>query len=417
MDNSLASPTCTDLTNCRRFTDILWSCLTTLFACTWLSMHPNVPFPHDTRNLPFKNLYGTRDFLKYKLPFFLISLIVPEWILSLAVQQWLATRPIMREGGIGWTRTHAFFVMMGGFYAYKPSDSPDYYDQACHPLSSDSMIWLVREQQYHLPSNEEIEDRNKSNWLAKVVVLTQTTWFVVQCAARVLKGLPLTELEIMTLAYTLVNFATSLAWWSKPRNVNWPIAIKMNNVAPIKQGDQTDHSFMYHLEGWEKTARTLLPGFDGGINVEGRKAVPIFYSGKRSKRTGDWAISNLVTMIAGIIFGGVHCLAWSFPFPSNTDKILWQYSSVVMILVPVLLCLSTVAILFKRKYDGEGNYHSSYFCAEALARPLLFISLFPGAFMYISARVLTMYLAFKTLDSLPESAFKTVPWTQLIPHV
>ncbi|PVF92168.1 hypothetical protein CPB86DRAFT_717950 [Serendipita vermifera] len=416
MGNSLSSPTCTDLNNCRRFTDIFWSCLTTLFACTWLSMHPNVPFPYDTRNVPFKILYGSWGFLRYKLPFFLMSLIAPEWILSLAVQQWIATRAIMKEGGEGWSRTHAFFVMMGGFYAYKPRDGPTYYDEACYPLSSSSMIELVRMRAVPLPTDEEIEDRNKSNWLAKTVVLIQTTWFVVQCGARTANKLPLTELEILTLAYTIVNFGTSLAWWSKPRNVNWPIPVVIPGASPCRQGDNrgSNSPGMYH--DWEKVARYLLPGFDADVDVESRKAVPIFYSGKTSKAMVSWVFSNLATLVAGIVFGGIHCIAWSFPFPTRTEQLLWRYSAVVMIMVPVLLCLSAIAALLKRKYDVDGDPLLS-FVADLFARPLFYLSLFPGAFMYVSARVLTLYLAFRTLGSLPEGAFKTVPWTKLIPHV
>ncbi|CAG8679384.1 7869_t:CDS:2 [Acaulospora colombiana] len=362
-------------------------------------MHPNVPFPYDTRNVPFRMLYSSWSFLRYRLPFFVMSLIVPEWILSLAVQQWLATRKIMKEGG---------------FYAYRVQQGQ--FDEPCYPLSPETMIELVRMKHIQLPTDEEIEDRNKSNWLAKIIVLIQTGWFVTQCVARGANDMPLTELEIVTLAYTIVNFGTSLAWWSKPRNVSWPIPILMPGATPLQQGDKkNDVEGMYNKD-WEKAARWLLPGFDADIDVESRKAVPTFYSGKTSKTTGNWALSNLAILIAGIAFGGIHCLAWSYPFPSRTEQILWRYSAIVMIIVPIVLCLSTVAVLVKRNYENQGDMLSSG-CADAIARPLFYISLFPGAFMYVSARVITLFLAFKTLDALPDAAFRTVPFTKLIPHV
>lgn len=34
---------CRDLGHCRSLWDIVWSCVTTIFACTWLAVHLNVP--------------------------------------------------------------------------------------------------------------------------------------------------------------------------------------------------------------------------------------------------------------------------------------------------------------------------------------------------------------------------------------
>jgi hypothetical protein len=40
-----ASPLCDDLRTCRTISDIIWSCIVTIFACTWVAIHPNVPRP------------------------------------------------------------------------------------------------------------------------------------------------------------------------------------------------------------------------------------------------------------------------------------------------------------------------------------------------------------------------------------
>jgi hypothetical protein len=44
IDDRSLSP-CTDLGNCRTIWNIIWSCLVTIFACTWVAIHPNVPKP------------------------------------------------------------------------------------------------------------------------------------------------------------------------------------------------------------------------------------------------------------------------------------------------------------------------------------------------------------------------------------
>ena len=76
-----------------------------------------------------------------------------------------------------------------------------------------------------LPLKEEIQDRSKSDWLAKTIALLQTLWFVTQCIARGVENLPTTELEIVTLAYTAINIGMFIAWWDKPRNIDRPIRV------------------------------------------------------------------------------------------------------------------------------------------------------------------------------------------------
>lgn len=47
---------------------------------------------------------------------------------------------------------------------------------------------------FTVPTEEEIKDRGKSDWLAKSLVLLQTSWFVIQCIARAIEHLPITHL-------------------------------------------------------------------------------------------------------------------------------------------------------------------------------------------------------------------------------
>ena len=95
--------------------------------------------------------------------------------------------------------------------------------------------WTVdalRRELKHLHSTlgpEEIEDRSKSDTLSKTIVLVQTTWFTVQCIARAVQGLALTELEIVTLAYTALNGVMCFFWWKKPLDVQCPIIIVLKD--------------------------------------------------------------------------------------------------------------------------------------------------------------------------------------------
>ncbi|PVF91500.1 hypothetical protein CPB86DRAFT_792002 [Serendipita vermifera] len=93
---------CNDIDDCRRLIDIIWSCLTTIFACTWLTLHPNIPPPVNDQGLNFlhKRILLTKRFLRHQMTPFIVALIAPEWILAWAMQQWTIARQISKEGGI-----------------------------------------------------------------------------------------------------------------------------------------------------------------------------------------------------------------------------------------------------------------------------------------------------------------------------
>jgi hypothetical protein len=77
-------------------------------------------------------------------------------------------------------------------------------------------------QQIGLISPEEIEDKSKGDWVSKFFVVIQTTWFIIQCLARWSVNLPVTELEVVTLAYAALNIFVYILWWKKPKDISVP---------------------------------------------------------------------------------------------------------------------------------------------------------------------------------------------------
>ncbi|KAF9474833.1 hypothetical protein BDN70DRAFT_779290, partial [Pholiota conissans] len=63
---------------------------------------------------------------------------------------------------------------------------------------------------------EDIKDRSKGDAISKAFVLLQTMWFIAQCISRWLAKLPVTELEVVTLAFAMLNIITYALWWHKP---------------------------------------------------------------------------------------------------------------------------------------------------------------------------------------------------------
>ncbi|KAF5310086.1 hypothetical protein D9619_010536 [Psilocybe cf. subviscida] len=225
---------------------IVKSCLLTIFACVWKSAHPNINGPRDS--------WWTRT--KRKLITMLYAVITPELMLLWALNQRQAAkviaerynkefaiiektqisfwgkvvglfRPLPEETtwrgeGQSWTVTHGFFIQMGGFILYnngRPKEVLDYQ----------LLMKLLREKAIDPPTvtERELQDRSKGDTISKAIIVTQTTWFVLQGIARVAQRLPLSELEVLTLAFAVVNVAIYAVWWNKPQGVDTAICVRL----------------------------------------------------------------------------------------------------------------------------------------------------------------------------------------------
>ncbi|KAF7372500.1 hypothetical protein MVEN_00111800 [Mycena venus] len=71
------SLTCEDVHTCRTLSNVIWSCITTIFACIWTAIHRNIPGPNQSR---FHSLVEKGKII-------LVTLLVPEWVLAWAVRQ------------------------------------------------------------------------------------------------------------------------------------------------------------------------------------------------------------------------------------------------------------------------------------------------------------------------------------------
>lgn len=80
------SSSCNDIEQCRTRFSVVLSCLVTLFACTWVSLHPNIPSPQH-RSL-------SRFFHRLKL--MVLALIAPEVIVVWALRQRLVARQLSK---------------------------------------------------------------------------------------------------------------------------------------------------------------------------------------------------------------------------------------------------------------------------------------------------------------------------------
>jgi hypothetical protein len=261
----------------------------------------------------------------------------------------------------------------------------------------------------HFTTEKEIKDRGKSDGISKLIVLLQTLWFIIQCIARGIKHLPLTELEIVTLAYAMLNLFVFIFWWDKPRDVGSPIRV-YENLTTNHMAEEQETS-----DAFEKILDYIIGAQDKYLVLSQERKVPMFWSGGvKDKYSGDLISTHaaLGPSILGMAFGALHCIAWPYVFPSHAELVLWRASCVVMTVVPLF---STLTFPFGLVADTDlaTVVKVALGVVFVICLPLLALS----AWLYIAARIATIVVAFTALRALPSDAFSVVDWTTFIPHV
>ncbi len=78
---------CGDLEHCRTISSIVSSCLATIFACTWVAIHPNIPGPDE----------GAVAVTARRAAVMFVALIAPELVVMWAIKNWTAARKLKTE--------------------------------------------------------------------------------------------------------------------------------------------------------------------------------------------------------------------------------------------------------------------------------------------------------------------------------
>ncbi|KAJ7840847.1 hypothetical protein B0H14DRAFT_3695283 [Mycena olivaceomarginata] len=174
---------CDNLTHCRKLSAVVWSCLATIFACTWVSVHPNVPPPNQSQD----------------------------------------------DGGLCRTAISRGPHAVEGIQI--PAPAPPFSSAWAGSFSSEGYPFATKEQLFASPRlrdailaihPNDITDKSKGDFLSKGVALLQGLWFSTQCLARVHQRLALTQLEVATLAYAVVKVVVWVLASSPPSSVPPP---------------------------------------------------------------------------------------------------------------------------------------------------------------------------------------------------
>ncbi|KAL8843031.1 MAG: hypothetical protein Q9176_002334 [Flavoplaca citrina] len=445
-----------------------------------------------------------------------------------------------------WSRLHSFYANMGGFVFDLDEASSDngeaFTDKVSRLTLTPRGVALLAACGY-LPniSKEDILDKNKSDNVSKLLSILQALWMLTQIISRLYNKLPITLLEVNTLAHIICAIIIYSLWWNKPKLINEPTKIRGDWVPPIAA-----YMFMSsQISGWKRTRPGILkkdwidPEFSilafkppisqklegsgvmtcamdtepdlvtdssssdvqisstphtSSVSDKGswvrRPPFAFHTSGvpleatlsavdRRLESSGDfqstrwalaaeamslcpalasrvvcrastqhgeslrwfepvleelvddtignWATGNLLRAMSGFVmgmvvwsasmaYGGAHATAWHGQFPSRTELLLWRASSICIagsgltwILINMLARTSPGFKAYWKEVETLRAHWTSLVGLGSLA--------FLCGLAYVLARIYLVVESFISLRKLPASAFNTVEWTQLVPHL
>ncbi|ESK85406.1 hypothetical protein Moror_5910 [Moniliophthora roreri MCA 2997] len=474
---------CIDINGCRTTTGILWSCLSVILICTWVAIHPNIPrVGTHSAVVVYKNIEHM-----------VIAILAPEIIILWAMRQWYSARAIAEKyKGYGWGMSHAFFIIMGGFALYEGDTFHGYlwndqdeiyaednkkpysgYDEKLkeyieqikmhiqraqgHPPQGNTPISnLVNTNQsqesinllekstpepsclleyflqkgYITLTEDEIKDKSHADFITKSIALIQTTWFILQVAARATEGLTVTELEVVTVGFALLNFGTYFLWWNKPLRVQYPVRVtwQQQELHMTSWSSQSKRSWMGAIpEGIAAIWRYIIEGDAKPENVPFAiqliflplwmtwsiisACLDLFlddqsFTHEFSTRLEEDPLQLYLTVYTiAAAFGAIHCIPWMFQFPTQIEQLLWRICAVAVAAAPV--AMGCFHWWMKKLVDSNPEWLN---LSIGITAYLLGIS-------YIFFRLTLIILALMALRDLSPSTYQTIQWTTLVPHI
>ena len=250
-------------------------------------------------------------------------------------------------------------------------------------------------------SLKDIEDKSNGDFIVKGTTVVQVLSLLIQAIARVMKRLPISQLEIAVLSFSVCASLTYLFYWWKPQNITAPTYFTADGNNP-KLFDKSTFPprsswFQTSFELWKPKSTLDLISCPIPNDIEYEENFEFISH-------HQWTFIDDGVIVTGTIFGALHCLAWNFQFPSRTERLLWRIAGVGSAATPL-----AYALVFNVHHSLKGTHRF-----RPLVRILFLLTIVLPVF-YILARLYLMVEAFRSLFFLPPEAFITT-WSAQIPH-
>ena len=392
-----------DQPNQRGTIDIIWSCVVTLGIGVWAMLHLNVPAKTD----------GEITLFIRRVRWMMWAILAPELLMLFACGQWASARRSVAEmrslGNSDWTMVHAFYADSGGFLLHSE-------DTVSFPVTAKQIYYLV--QRRYLPppdiTRKEIWDKSKADRFTKVIASFQAIWLVAQVTARGIQHLPVTLLELSTVALITCAATTAIFWFQKPLGVETPsdlhLETSIRNVLRLA-GDEAKEVFrdtpLDFIEPRIYTSGQLPLHQCWGVQERPLPRLP----NDRDPRLHN-SKTILIITVPTAAFSLLHLIAWHFDFPTKTELLLWRWTCVSMTIILGTYCATEATSIVAEGYRTSGLTTPKGYKLRWPTNLLFFV---PG-FLYMCARLIVIVEVIISLRLLPAGCFETVQWSQLLPH-
>ncbi|KAH0558612.1 hypothetical protein GP486_004734 [Trichoglossum hirsutum] len=205
---------------------------------------------------------------------------------------------------------------------------------------------------------EDIQDRSKADAFTKFFACVQSGWLVVQSIARVSAGLPITQLELVTLAFVCCALAMYGFWWYKPFDVERGTIV----ICPVSRRNEV----ITKLDLTRRGKR--IPDLEEDDVIEFLGGI-----GKTEVGMSGSKMSSLALYVTSTVFSALHLAAWNWEFLLPALRTLWRISGVVAtstIVIPLAFTLLDEFLEFTLGCNAPDNDASSDGSSKSLKDPV-----------------------------------------------
>jgi len=228
-------------------------------------------------------------------------------------------------------------------------------------------------------TEEDINDKSKTDGLAKALALVQCSWLLIQLIARTAQGLAITELELSTAAFVMCAFVMYVLWWEKPFDMERRIVLTGNKPSGQPACEPTCRISEADIDGCEAFAQDISSDFT---------------------KLGD-IIGTTILGGVGVLFSALHLAAWNWDFPSPLIRTLWRVFALVALITSFSTCFFGPLTTYSRK-------------AIRVVSTLLCVTSF---FLYCASRLGILVLTLYCFSSMPQDVYNQVDWMGFLPHI
>jgi len=333
-------------------------------------------------------------FLK-KAFWFTITLLCPEYVVWIAFEQWQRARryrEVQKLGYDDWTMQHGFYIDMGCFQvelkgksASLPAgkenrDIIELEDGFRFTIRLEDLISLIKADLLSAPdiNTHDLEERNKNDQFARVITSLQVLYFVFQFFGRLGYHLPISTLELSTIAFVCSAVLIEYFWWDKP------LGLRTGTVLKLDPEKNERFISMFPKLRFDTPEQNLAEW--------GKCDFALFFDRLKESDINTQLAYGLLT---AVVINGIHISAWNNSFPSETEQLLWQITSTGACGAIVLLWVGT----------------------NIRAKSIRLIICYLSTMLYWICRVYLLIAVFVGLRSVPESLYQTMSWQDVLPGV